>query len=86
MRRLVLLLGVAVLAAGIWIMIASVGAGSAPLEMAWDREEPVTTRSLHWIPDPGFRRAVADYLQSERAAVAREHAALATMTPFRKES
>jgi hypothetical protein len=48
--------------------------------------EPVTTRSLHWIPDPGFRRAVADYLQSERAAVAREHAALTTMTPFRKES
>ena len=48
--------------------------------------EPVTTRSLHWIPDPGFRRAVADYLQQERAAVAREHAALATMTPFRKES
>jgi len=47
--------------------------------------EPVTTRSLHWIPDPGFRRAVADYLQSERAAVARENAALATMTPFRKE-
>jgi predicted N-acyltransferase len=46
--------------------------------------EPVTTRSLHWIPDPGFRRAVADYLQQERAAVAREHAALATMTPFRK--
>ncbi len=48
--------------------------------------EPVTTRSLHWLPDPGFRRAVADYLQSERAAVARENAALATMTPFRKES
>ncbi|MHA1529925.1 MAG: GNAT family N-acetyltransferase [Alphaproteobacteria bacterium] len=47
--------------------------------------EPVTTRSLHWIPDPGFRRAVADYLQHERTAVARENAALATMTPFRKE-
>jgi predicted N-acyltransferase len=47
--------------------------------------EPVTTRSLHWIPDPGFRRAVADYLQQERVAVAREHSVLATMTPFRKE-
>jgi predicted N-acyltransferase len=46
--------------------------------------EPVTTRSLHWIPDPGFRRAVADYLKQERAAVAHENAALATMTPFRK--
>jgi predicted N-acyltransferase len=47
--------------------------------------EPVTTRSLHWIPDPGFRRAVADYLKQERAAVAHENAALATMTPFRKD-
>jgi hypothetical protein len=46
--------------------------------------EPVTTRSLHWIPDPGFRRAVADYLKQERAAVAREHAALREMMPFRK--
>ena len=47
--------------------------------------EPVTTRSLHWIPDPGFRRAVADYLEQERAAVARENAALRGMMPFRKE-
>jgi predicted N-acyltransferase len=46
--------------------------------------EPVTTRSLHWIPDPGFRRAVADYLQHERAAVTQENAALAAMTPFRR--
>jgi len=46
--------------------------------------EPVTTRSLHWIPDPGFRKAVADYLQHERTAVAQENTALATMTPFRK--
>ena len=46
--------------------------------------EPVTTRSLHWITDPGFRRAVARYLESEREAVAYENAALAEMTPFRK--
>jgi predicted N-acyltransferase len=46
--------------------------------------EPVTTRSLHWIPDPGFRRAVAEYLDQERAAVARENAALRGMMPFRK--
>ena len=48
--------------------------------------EPVTTRSLHWIPDPGFRRAVADYLKQERAAVAHENAALATLPPFRKDN
>ena len=46
--------------------------------------EPVLTRSLHWIPDPNFRRAVDDYLRHERAAVAEENAALAEMTPFRK--
>ena len=46
--------------------------------------EPVLTRSLHHIPDPGFRRAVADYLRAERAAVTEENAALAEMTPFRK--
>ena len=46
--------------------------------------EPVTTRSLHWIPDPGFRRAVADYLEREREAVAEEGAAMRQMMPFRK--
>ncbi|MEM1275588.1 MAG: GNAT family N-acetyltransferase [Pseudomonadota bacterium] len=45
---------------------------------------PVTTRSLHYLPDPGFRRAVAQYLESERRAVDRENAALAEMTPFKK--
>ncbi len=47
--------------------------------------EPVTTRSLHYITDPGFRRAVAQYLEGERDAVDHENAALAEMTPFRKD-
>jgi len=46
---------------------------------------PVPTFSAHYIANPGFRRAVADYLAAERAAVAREIAALDEMTPFRKE-
>lgn len=46
--------------------------------------EPVTTRSLHWITDPGFRRAVAQYLEGEREAVAQENSAMAEMTPFRR--
>jgi predicted N-acyltransferase len=46
--------------------------------------EPVTTRSLHWFADPGFRRAVARYLEGEREAVELENAALAGRTPFRK--
>jgi hypothetical protein len=44
----------------------------------------VPTFSAHFIRDPGFRRAVADFLERERAAVAHEIAALAGMTPFRK--
>ena len=46
--------------------------------------EPVTTRSLHYITDPGFRRALASYLEDERDAVAHETAALARHTPFRR--
>ena len=46
--------------------------------------EPVTTRSLHWLPDPGFRRAVADYLERERDSVAYENRAMMEMMPFKK--
>jgi predicted N-acyltransferase len=44
---------------------------------------PVTTHSLHWIADPGFRRAVADYLEHERRAVDDEIAELSAHSPFR---
>ncbi|MEM7422879.1 MAG: GNAT family N-acetyltransferase [Pseudomonadota bacterium] len=46
--------------------------------------EPVTTRSLHYITDPGFRRAVGQYLENERDAVEQENAYLATRTPFKR--
>jgi predicted N-acyltransferase len=46
--------------------------------------EPVTTHSSHFIRHQGLRRAVADYLEQERRAVARAAEELATMTPFRK--
>lgn len=46
--------------------------------------EPVATWSAHFIPDPGFRAAVADYLERERVAVAREIEFLGEMTPFRR--
>jgi uncharacterized protein len=45
---------------------------------------PVPTFSAHYIADPNFRRAVADYLEAERNAVVREMAALEGMGPFRK--
>lgn len=46
--------------------------------------EPVRTWSAHWIADPGFREAIADYLERERDGVAQESLFLGTRTPFRK--
>jgi predicted N-acyltransferase len=45
---------------------------------------PTPTYSLHWIADAGFRKAVADYLRRERAAVGEEIAFLLDRGPFRK--
>ncbi|WP_307155326.1 GNAT family N-acetyltransferase [Rhodopseudomonas julia] len=45
---------------------------------------PVTTYSAHLIAEPRFRRAVADYLASERRHVELENRILAEHTPFRK--
>ncbi|WP_027442417.1 GNAT family N-acetyltransferase [Erythrobacter cryptus] len=46
--------------------------------------EPVRTWSAHWIADPGFRAAVADFLERERAGVASDQLTLDARTPFRK--
>ncbi len=45
---------------------------------------PVTTYSAHWIRDPGLRRAIADYLEEERRAVAETGVALTEHAPYRK--
>ncbi|MBH0239803.1 GNAT family N-acetyltransferase [Methylobrevis albus] len=45
---------------------------------------PATTHSAHWIADPGFREAVADYLVRERAAVAADAEACLELSPFRR--
>lgn len=45
---------------------------------------PVTTWSAHYIPDPGFRRAIKEYLARERDAVAQEQEFLGELTPFRR--
>jgi predicted N-acyltransferase len=44
---------------------------------------PKTTHSAHYIADPNFRRAVANYLQSERQEVAFQGELLAERGPFR---
>ena len=45
---------------------------------------PVTTYSAHWIRDPGFREAVADFLERERNYVAEDLEVLKRHTPFKK--
>jgi predicted N-acyltransferase len=45
---------------------------------------PVTTHSAHYIAHPGLRRAVADYLEHERAEVEQIGSWLAESGPFRK--
>ena len=45
---------------------------------------PVATWSAHFIADPGFRRAVADFLERERAAEMQEMEWLEGHMPFRR--
>jgi hypothetical protein len=46
---------------------------------------PKTTYSAHYIVDPGLRRAIADYLQRERAYVQADVEELEAYAPFRKD-
>jgi predicted N-acyltransferase len=46
---------------------------------------PTTTYSAHYIVDPALRRAIADFLKSERAHVAAEIEEFAEALPFRKD-
>ena len=46
--------------------------------------KPVPTWSAHFITDPSFRSAVADFLTRERQGVAQEQLWLGERTPFRK--
>ncbi len=45
---------------------------------------PVHCHSLHWIADEGFRNAVEQFLQAERAAVNDEIEVMTSYGPFRK--
>ena len=48
--------------------------------------EPVITRSAHFVPNPGFRRAIADFLVEERHAIAAEAEWLRRDLPYRSSS
>lgn len=45
---------------------------------------PVPTWSAHYIADPGFRAAIADFLERETRAVEREQEFLGELGPFRR--
>ncbi|MEO0990699.1 MAG: GNAT family N-acetyltransferase, partial [Pseudomonadota bacterium] len=45
---------------------------------------PVETHSLHWFADPGFAKAVDQYLQAERQAIGEEIEVLTDYGPFKK--
>ena len=46
---------------------------------------PTTTYSAHYIADPALRRAIAEYLERERAYVDAAGREMSDMTPFRKD-
>ncbi|MEM7780288.1 MAG: GNAT family N-acetyltransferase [Pseudomonadota bacterium] len=46
--------------------------------------EPVQTWSAHYLVDPGFRAAVADFLEREREGVATDQQFLDRRTPFKR--
>ena len=64
--------------------LASVEAGAQGEHKLARGYEPVATWSAHFIPDPGFRRAIADFLVREGEAVAENRDYLAELTPFRR--
>jgi predicted N-acyltransferase len=45
---------------------------------------PVPTFSAHWIPDAGFRKAVASFLARETQMIEHEMRALAGHSPFKE--
>ena len=66
--------------------LSSVEAGAQGEHKVARGYEPVVTRSAHFILNEGFRRAVADFLETERAGVAAEMDWLLKDLPYRSSS
>jgi len=64
--------------------LAKVEAGAQGEHKLLRGYEPVTTYSAHYIAHEGLKRAVADYLEREREAVAENIEDLAAASPFKK--
>ena len=63
--------------------LASVQAGAQGEHKLARGYEPVLTHSAHFLPDRGFREAVATFLDGERRAIASEMDVLSGMLPYR---
>jgi hypothetical protein len=66
--------------------LASVQAGAQGEHKLARGYEPVITRSAHFIPNPSFKAAVADFLQTERTAISGEVEWLRAALPYRSSS
>ncbi len=70
--------------AAIELGLARVEAGAQGPHKLARGYEPVRTWSAHYIADHGFRRAVAEFLDRERAGIAQGQIELAGQAPYRK--
>ncbi|HUE78317.1 MAG TPA: GNAT family N-acetyltransferase [Sphingomicrobium sp.] len=66
--------------------LSSVQAGAQGEHKLARGYEPVISRSAHFIADPGFRRAVADFIEQERRAIASEAEWERAALPYRSSS
>jgi predicted N-acyltransferase len=66
--------------------LSSVQAGAQGEHKIARGYEPVITQSAHFIPNPGFRSAIEDFLVRERAAVAGEIDWLRSALPYRSSA
>jgi predicted N-acyltransferase len=66
--------------------LAGVQAGAQGEHKVARGYEPVITKSAHFIPNRGFRNAVADFVEAERAAVANELEWLRRDLPYRSSA
>jgi len=64
--------------------LATVEAGAQGEHKLARGYQPTPTWSAHFIPNKSFRRAVSDYLEHERAAVAENIEALDELGPYRR--
>lgn len=66
--------------------LSSVQAGAQGEHKVARGYEPVTTKSAHFVPNPSFRSAIAEFLGAERESVAAEVDWLRRELPYREAS